>query len=108
MYAVLQGGNEQEGGMSDNNWNIFECQLCANKPQMSPSEFAAHLKDTHGYAEAKADREMSMHMDATGWHQTDYKWTKGNKVIALQSVRVARRGADKATWADNTPRGKKR
>ncbi len=78
-------------------FNIYQCELCADKPQFKAGTFSAHLTDVHQMdAKAKYHKRMKMHMDATDWYQTDYEFLNDGVVFALQSIRQPRR--DKGYW----------
>lgn len=90
--------------MTSNRYNLFQCALCADKPEMPAAEFAVHLKCVHGYADTTGQKRMLRHLDATDWHQTDWEWIKDGIVIGYQSERYPRAHADRVSWSDGASR----
>lgn len=74
-------------------FNVFQCQLCAEKPEIDAKDFPAHMRDVHLLdTKAKYQKSMLQHLDATEWYQSDYEWKNGDQVFAIQSVRNPRQG----------------
>jgi len=58
-------------------------------------EFFDHAQSVHGIdlKTTKGQRQMTTHMDAREWHQTNYCWTFGNLTFT-QVVRMERAADD--------------
>lgn len=81
--------------------SIFECRLCADNPQFSPSEFAAHLRETHQMdSSAKYQKSTINHLDARDWYEWNYEWKHDGATFAIQSVRNPRHPDDAMYWGD--------
>lgn len=85
----------------NHNSTIFVCQFCDGQTE-SFADFLAHVTTAHDITEAQvraSKGEMTMHMDARDWHQTDHAFAlEDGRPLVLRSVRVARRGADRDYW----------
>lgn len=92
--------------MNDNHFNLFCCMLCDDRPEMTPAEFAAHLKAVHGYTDTTGQKRFTGHIDAADWHQTNWNWFKDGVLIAYQGERYPRRGGDQAYWSGSATRKK--
>ena len=82
-------------------FNVFQCQLCADKPQFDqPGTFSAHMTDVHQFnMKDKYHKRMDQHLDATEWSETVYTWLNGETVFAIQQIRIPRTGEDAAWWS---------
>lgn len=98
---------------ANHHW-IFACCLCADKPTFEGESAGAalieHLEAAHGRQRPiKVRRQMTAHMDACDWFQTDNELfdLDNGALIATESLRLPRRGANKALWNDDAPRSRK-
>lgn len=65
----------------------YQCQTCANSPEMSHPEFIEHLKTVHKYERAQARRSLVQALDGSDWYSNVFEWTvpvPGGEVKALQ------------------------
>lgn len=93
---------------------IYLCLLCPVGARTVVTDHQAlltHVVETHAVDEAtvkQAKGAMAAHMDATDWYQTDDEFSlPDGRGLCIRSSRQRRRGADRAMWQDETPKGKK-
>jgi len=98
----------------DEHW-VFVCCLCADRPTFDgphPNKgFVEHMVAAHGMSSPLSVRKaMSAHLDATNWHQTDYRLLLPDEdtEIGRESVRIKRRGADRALWGGGKSSSKRK
>lgn len=95
-----------------NEHHIWQCDRCEGLPQFGTArEFVDHLVSAHGMAEPiQARREMTAHLDARDWFQTNYALylpDDTKTLIGHESHRDPRRGSNAAAWGSK-PKGRKR
>jgi len=79
-------------------YNVFQCQLCADKPEFEAKDYPTHMRETHQLdSSAKYQKRMMRHLDATDWFESVYEWLKDDQLFAIQSIRTPRH--DKGYWS---------
>jgi len=62
-------------------YHYFICPGCDEDKELSPKEFASHVKDVHGISETTGKRSLMMHMSKEPRHAASYKWEIGGKTF---------------------------
>jgi len=107
--SILIGAAHTDEGPS----TVFVCELCERSQRVALTtapELLAHMLTAHGLdAEAvKALKgQMSQHMDATEWSQTNYVFEHDGKRALIKSVRSPRTGSNRRAWQDSVPTKRK-
>lgn len=103
--ALIDSGHADQDGTSI----VYVCQLCERQSRhlaRTPADITAHITTTHGLTMddiRAAKGQMAAHLDARDWFQTDDCFTlPDGRELLLRSMRMPRRGADKAMWTDET------
>ena len=78
-----------------NSYNIIKCLECKDEPEFEIRDIEKHLEEVHKIPAQlqKANRRMTMHLDARDWFETDYECEVAG-LHFIQFVRVPRRGND--------------
>ena len=111
--SLLIGAAHSKDGPS----TVFVCELCerSNRAVMTTApELLDHMLTAHNL-DAEVVKgfkgQMSQHMDAADWSQTNYVFEHNGKRALIKSVRSSRVGSDRRIWQANVPtkrKGKKR
>jgi hypothetical protein len=94
---------------------VYVCELCERSARYlspTPALASTHAQEVHGILLADiiaAKGERGAHMDATDWFQNDDRFIlPDGRPLLIRSIRIARRGADRALWSDDQPRKRSR
>lgn len=111
--SLLIGAAHSENGPS----TVFVCELCERNQRVAitaMSELLEHMLTAHGLDTemVKACRgQMSQHLDATEWSQSNYVFEHDGTRILIKSMRTPRTGSNRRAWQDSVPtkhKGKQR
>lgn len=92
---------------------VYVCELCerANRAVLTTApDLLDHMLTAHDI-EWEIVRffkgQMSQHLDAIEWSQTDYVFTHDGKRALIKSVRSPRTGSNRRAWQENVPTKRK-
>jgi len=75
------------------NTQLFFCIDCQSQ-EMNYNQMKVHFRDVHHIEDPNGPRELILHLDGSGFYQTQYRWTIQNitliEIFTHQKDKVVR------------------